>query len=46
MNEELNKKWHKLLKILKKKGILDYEDQENLELEEYLEKKREKWWNS
>ena len=46
MTKELEKKWHKLLKILEEKDIIDYDEKDELELESYKEKKIDKWWNS
>ncbi|KKL20606.1 hypothetical protein LCGC14_2453800 [marine sediment metagenome] len=46
MTKELEKKWHKLLKLLKDKDIIDYDEKDELELESYKEKKIDKWWNS
>ena len=43
---ELEKKWHKLLKLLKEKEIIDSDEQDSLELESYLEKISDRWWNS
>ena len=40
MTKELEKKWHKLLKLLKDKDIIDYDEMDNLEIESYKEKKR------
>jgi len=46
MSEELEKKWHKLLKLLKEKGIITYNERDNLELESYQEEMRNNGWKS
>lgn len=43
---EFEKKWHKLIKILYKKDIIDWDEREGLELDSYIERKVEEWWNS
>lgn len=46
MSEELEKKWHKLLKILFKKDIINFDEQDELELDARKEYERERAWNN
>ncbi|KKN90886.1 hypothetical protein LCGC14_0224700 [marine sediment metagenome] len=41
--KELEQKWHKLLKILENKNIIDSDERDSLELESYKENKYPKW---
>lgn len=43
--EELTRKWHKLLKLLNKKEVIDNDEQENLELQEYLDRRFQRAWS-